>query len=101
MRVLRLPGALIDLGFVGVVIWTVAFLILGPPSNETWVHALATAAAYGLAGFACWRWIVGNWKAQRHGSFVRGRPSRWMAAASIVTVTGVPALTYMTHVLQS
>jgi hypothetical protein len=96
----RLPGALTSLCFVGVVVWTVAFLIPGPPSNETWVHELATAG-YGLAGLACWRWIVGNWKAQRHGSFVRGRPSRWMAAASIVTVTGLAALTYSTHVLQS
>ena len=90
-----------SLGFVGVVICTVVFLIPRTPSNETWVHELATAAGYGLAGFACWRWIVGNRKAQKHGSVVRGRPSRWMAAASIVTVTGLPALTYVTHVLQS
>ena len=90
-----------SLGFVGVVVLTVAFLMAGPPSNETWVHALATAVGYGLAGFACWRWIVANGKAQRHGSFLRGRPSRWMAAASIVTVTGLAALTYSTHVLLS
>ena len=93
---LRLPGALISLGFVGIVFWTIALLIPAPYSNEAWVYEIATTAGYGLAGFACWRWIVGNWKAREDESLVRS-PSRWMAAASVVTAVGVAALTYLTH----
>jgi hypothetical protein len=96
MRSLRLPGALIGLGFLGIVFWTVAFLIPVPYANETWVYEIATTAGYGLAGFACWRWIVGNWKVGGDQSIVLG-PSRWMAAASVVTAAGVAALTYFTH----
>ena len=96
VRKLRLPGALIFLGFVGVVFWTVASLIPAPYANETWVYEIATTAGYVLAGFATWRWIVGNWKAGGDGSLVRS-PSRWMAVASIVTAAGVAALTYFTH----
>jgi hypothetical protein len=96
MRSLRLPGALIGLGFLGIVFWTVAFLIPVPYANETWVYEIATTVGYGLAGFACWRWIAGNWKARGDKSLVRG-PSRWMAAASVVTAAGVAALAYFTH----
>lgn len=96
VRNLRLPGALISIGFVGVLVWTIAFLIPAPYANEAWVYDIATTAGYGLAGFATWRWIVGNWKAGGDGFLVRG-PSRWMAAASVVTAAGVAALTYLTH----
>jgi hypothetical protein len=96
VRNLRMPGALIFLGLVGVVFWTVASLIPAPYANETWVYEIATTAGYVLAGFATWRWIVGNWNAGADGSLVRG-PARWMAAASVVTAAGVAALTYFTH----
>ncbi len=96
MQSLRLPGALIILGFLGVVFWTIALLIPPPPTNELWVYEIATTVGYGLAGFACWRWIIGTWNSDRQWSIVRG-PSRWMAAASVVTAAGVAALTYLTH----
>ena len=95
---LRLPGALIGLGFVGVLAWTVTYLIAvlpTPDTGTTLVYWLSTTAGYGLAGFACWRWIVGNQKANG-GSPIRS-PSRWMAAASLVTAAGVAALTYQTY----
>jgi hypothetical protein len=98
VRNLRLPGALIGLGFVGVLAWTVTYLIAvlpTPDTGTTLVYWLTTTAGYGLAGFACWRWTVGNWKATE-GSPIHG-PSRWMAAASLVTAAGVAALTYQTH----
>ena len=93
MRNLRRPGELIGLGFGGVVAWAVTFAIAGQPPNEVWIFELATAAGYGLAGFACWRSIVGNWKAQADKSIVRG-PSRLMAAAAVVTAAGVARVTY-------
>jgi hypothetical protein len=96
VRNLRLPGALIFLGLVGVVFWTVTDLIPAPLTNEEWVYEIAAAAGYVLAGFATWRWIAGNWKARGDETLVRG-PSRWMAAASVVTAAGVAALTYFTH----
>ncbi|HVA07946.1 MAG TPA: hypothetical protein VNG12_14495, partial [Acidimicrobiales bacterium] len=100
MRNLRLPGALISLGFVGVVVWTICLLLPAPNTNEAWVYEIATTAGYGLAGFACWRWIVGNWKVQRQGTFVRG-PSRWMAAVSVITTAGVAARAFVDHRLHS
>lgn len=100
MRNLRLPGELIGLGFGGVVAWAVTFAIAGQPPNEVWIFELATAAGYGLAGFACWRWIVGNWKAQADKSIVRG-PSRLMAAAAVVTAAGVARVTYWTYQVHS
>ena len=36
MRNLRLPGALIGLGFVGVLAWAVAFAIAERPASESW-----------------------------------------------------------------
>jgi hypothetical protein len=95
---LRVPAALIVLGFAGLLAWTVAYLIAvlpTPDTGTTLVSWLTTTAGYGLAGFACWRWIVANWKV-KEGSPIRG-PSRWMAAASFVTASGVAALTYQTY----
>jgi hypothetical protein len=97
VRSLRLPGALIGLGFVGVLAWTIAYLIAIAPDTPTGlVYWLTTTAGYALAGFACWRWIVGNWNAKEDGSAIRG-PSRWMAAATLVTAAGVAALTYQVY----
>jgi cbb3-type cytochrome oxidase subunit 1 len=53
---------------------------------------------YGLAGFACWRWII-----RFQGTTadpLQGTPSRWMAAASVVTAAGWAAITdyyYQSH----
>lgn len=94
-----MPGALIGLGFIGVIAWTIAYLIAVLPTFDTatvLVYWLTTTAGYGLAGFACWRWIVGNWNAKESGSAIRG-PSRWMAGASFVTAAGVAALTYQVY----
>ncbi len=97
MRNLRLPGALISLGFIGVLAWTIANLIADQPARgDTWVYLIATTVGYGLSGFACWRWIRVNWKAPTSGLSVRA-PSRWMAAASVVTAAGVAALTYQLY----
>lgn len=99
MRNLRIPGAFIGLGFVGILAWTSAYLsaVLPAPDTATvLVYWLTTTAGYGLAGFACWRWIVGNWNTNEDVSAIRG-PSRWMAAASLVTGGGVAALTYQVY----
>jgi hypothetical protein len=96
VRTLRLPGALIGLGFAGIVVWTAAFLIAVAPAPDTAatiVYWLTTSAGYGMAGYACWRWIVGSWKAEDGGVTIRV-PARWMAAASVVTAAGVATLTY-------
>ena len=96
MRTLRLPGALIALSFVGIVLWTAAYLSVVLPTYDgavIVVYWLTTTAGYGLAGYACWRWIVGSSKAEGGGATIRG-PVRWMAAASVVTAAGVAALTY-------
>jgi hypothetical protein len=97
VRNLRLPGALIGLGFVGILGWTIADLIADhPATGGTWVYLIATTVGYGLAGFACWRWITENWKAPTPWVVVR-TPSRWMAAASVVTAAGVATLTYQLY----
>jgi hypothetical protein len=99
VRNLRVPGALIGIGFVGILAWTVAYLIAVLPASDTatvLVYWLTTTAGYGLAGFACWRWIVGNWNKDDGGAAIRG-PSRWMAAAALVTAAGVAALTYQVY----
>jgi hypothetical protein len=96
VRTLRLPGALIGLGFTGIVVWTAAYLIAVAPTPDmaaTIVYWLTTSAGYGLAGYACWQWIVGSWKAEAGGATIRV-PARWMAAASVVTAAGVATLTY-------
>jgi hypothetical protein len=94
---LRVPGALIAVGFLGVLAWPVADLIANSPATgTTWVYLISMAAGYGLAGFACWSWITENWKRSTSGLSVR-TPSRWMAAASVVTAAGVAALTYQLY----
>jgi peptidoglycan/LPS O-acetylase OafA/YrhL len=96
---LRLPGALLILGLVGVLAWTIAYVIVIQPTFDpasTLVYWITTTAGYGLAGFACWRWIVGNWRANEDSSRIRG-PSRWMAAASLLTAAGLASLTYLVY----
>jgi hypothetical protein len=97
VRNLRIPGALIGLGFAGVLASTIANLIADQPATgSTWVYLIATTVGYGLAGFACWRWTTVNWQAPTPGVVVR-TPSRWMAAASVVTAAAVAALTYQLY----
>jgi hypothetical protein len=96
VRTLRLPGALIGLGFAGVVVWTAAYLIAIQPTPDmaaTLIYWITTSAGYGLAGYACWRWVVGSWKTEGGGATIRG-PVRWMAAASVLTAAGLATLTY-------
>ena len=92
MRKLRLPGVLIVLGYLGIVAGTVAWLIALYRQNpwEIYVTEAAPIVGYGLAGFACWRWIV---RCQAT-SPSQAAPSRWMAAASVVTAAGWAAITY-------
>jgi hypothetical protein len=96
---LRLPRALIALGFGCIVFWTVAYLIAVLPTGDsatTLVFWLTTTAGYGLAGFACWRWITANGEGQAARSLIRG-PTRWMAAAALITGAGVAALTFQIY----
>ena len=96
MRTLRLPGALIGLGFAGVVVWTAAYLIAVLPTPDlatTIVYWVTTSAGYALAGYACWRFIAGGWNTEDGRATARG-PVRWMAAASVVTAAGLATLTY-------
>jgi len=69
-------------------------------SQTLLVYWVATTAGYGLAGFACWRWIGFEPATPEQAARVRG-PSRWMAAASLVTAAGVAALTYDLHRVHS
>jgi hypothetical protein len=94
MRNLRLPGVLIALGYLGIAAGTAAWLVAlfrGYPW-EVYVSESAPMVGYGLAGFACWRWLV-RFQATNVDPF-QGTPSRWMAAASVVTAAGWAAMTY-------
>ena len=86
----------LSFGFVDIAFWTIASLIPAPFANEEWVTEIATTVGYGLAGIATWRWIVGSQSARGQSSSLAG-PSRWMAAASVVTAAGVAALTHWIH----
>lgn len=86
MRNLRLPGALIGLGFLGVLAWTIAYLSAVLPAPDTasvLVYWLTTTAGYGLAGFACWRWIVGNWNAKESRSAFGVHQGGWLPPRSL------------------
>lgn len=93
MRNFRLPGFLIALGYLGTVAGTVAWIVAFRPPNEFFVSQIATTAGYGFAGFACWRWIVGHGQATAEPRLMLS-PSRWMAAASVVTAASFAAPTY-------
>jgi hypothetical protein len=94
MRSLRLPGVLIELGYLGIAAGTVAWLIALYRQNpwEIYVATAAPIVGYGLAGFACWRWIVRCQATNSDPS--QAAPSRWMAAASLVTAAGWAAITH-------
>jgi len=91
---LRLPGVLAALGYLGVVAGTVAWIVAFRSTNEILVDQIAMTVGYGLAGFACWRWMVGCRNANVDRRLAR-TPSRWMAAASVVTAASFAAITYM------
>jgi hypothetical protein len=94
VRNLRLPGVLIVLGYLGIAAGTVGWLVAatGRTPWEFYVSDLAPLIGYGLAGFACWRWIVRS--QTTNANPLQSTPSRWMAAASVVTAAGWVAITY-------
>ena len=94
MRNLRLPGVLIALGYGGIAAGTVAWLVALISRNpwEIYVGQATPMIGFGLAGFACWRWIVRC--RDTHAGPLGSAPSRWMAAASAVTAAGWAAVTY-------
>jgi hypothetical protein len=91
---LRLPGVLVALGYLGIAAGTVAWLVALYRQNpwEIYVTEGAQILGYGLAGFACWRWILRCRATNSDPS--QAAPSRWMAAASVVTAAGWAAITY-------
>jgi hypothetical protein len=100
MRNLRLPGVLIAVGYLAIAAGTVAWLVAPSYVGNPWeiyVSESAPIVGYGLAGFACWRWIV-RFQATNADPF-HGAPSRWMAAASVVTAAGWAAITYFYYQL--
>lgn len=99
MSTLRVPGALIGLGFLGVLAWTIVYLIAVLPGGDPGtivVYEVTTTVGYVLAGLACWRWIVTSATAGAGGT-AAVLPSRLMAVASFVTAAGVAALTYQLY----
>ncbi len=93
MRTLRLPGVLVVLGFLGLVVRELAWVEAYDQPTEYVVSQIATAFGYGLAGFACWRWIV-RCRTSNADPGLQRVPSRWMATASVVTAAGYAAITY-------
>lgn len=96
MQTLRLPGVLIALGYLGIAAGTVAWLVSLNSSPNPWEGYLALVTptvGYGLAGFACWQWILKCQAANADPGMQRS-PSRWMAAASVGTAAGYAATTY-------
>ncbi len=88
MRDLRVPGALLVLALAGVVTSTILFLFAAFPGGDPAtivVYWTTTTVGYLCAGVAGWRWVV------RTDGDVRG-PTRWMAAAALVTAAGMAAL---------
>jgi hypothetical protein len=99
MRNLRLPGVVIALGYLGIAAGIVAWLVALYRGNpwEVYVSEAAPIVGYGLAGVACWRWIVRS--QVMNADPLQGAPSRWMAAASVVTAAGWAAMTYFYYQL--
>jgi hypothetical protein len=94
MQDLRRPGVLITLGYLGIAAGTVAWLVALYSENqwEVYVSQATPTIGYGLAGFACWRWIVRCRAANSEPS--RNTPSRWMAGSSLIFAAGWAAETY-------
>ena len=85
------------LGYLGVIAWlAVTIYVYNGNPNEFVVSEVALAVGYGLAGFACWRWIAGSWKEKLDVSVVRG-PARVMAAAAVVLAVSPAALAHYSY----
>ncbi len=82
------------IGYLGIAAGTVAWLMALCLQNpwEIYVSGAAPTIGYGLAGFAFWRWIIIS--KVTNADPLQGAPSRWMAAASVVTAAGWAAATY-------
>lgn len=94
VRPLRPPGVLVALGYLGIAARAVAWLLALFDGTPWEFHVAQTTPTigFGLAGFACWRWIVGC--PATNADPLHSAPSRWMAAASVVTAAGWAAATY-------
>lgn len=93
MRNVRLAGLFAGLGYLGVLAGTIAWIVAFHAIDESLVFELTTTAGYGLAGWACWRWITTCRNNDTEPESIRG-PSRWMAVASVVTAAGFAAVTH-------
>lgn len=91
MRNLRIGGILCALGYLGLVAYLVVILYAyhDAPGQDLLVD-VAQTVGYGLAGFACWRWIAGSWRANLDLAVARG-PARWMSAAAVL-LTAIPSV---------
>jgi hypothetical protein len=89
---------LLIVGYLGVVGGTVALIDAysyeGIPENT--VSQVALGLAIGLAGLACWRWIVSGRTSGVDPVGVSG-PTRWMAAAAFVLAAYPAAQAYQTY----
>jgi hypothetical protein len=102
--ILRLPGLLRILGFVGVVAGTIAGFVgfSEPPSaGSFWIRVLAPPLSYGLVGLAWWQWVTANGPHLPAGRTMR-RPTRTLAIGFCVAGIGWLALTWGTfHFMHS
>lgn len=96
VKSLRLSGTLLVLGLLGLVLWIASAIRVFHSTDTAWIEELSVLLGYCLAGFAGWWWIVRSRQTQGLESAARG-PSRWMAAASLVTAAGIAAETYQRH----
>jgi hypothetical protein len=90
---LRVPRTFIVLGYLGVVAATIAWIVASPGLNAAGqIYNILTTVGYGLAGLAWWQWSAAI---MTDGSPTRSlrRPSRTMAAGSIVFAIAFAALT--------
>jgi hypothetical protein len=96
MRNPRLGGVLIALGSLGLVAWLVTTLVADGLPTDLVVFEVGSTAVYLVAGFACWRWIVGCRNAGVNAAIVRG-PSRVMAVAAVVLAASFAADAYFRY----
>ena len=95
-RTLRVPAVLLSVGYIGVIYGMIAWLMVpGFTVPEVLIWNVATTLAYGVAGFACWRWVRTS-VASGTGTPSRG-PARWMASASALMAVGFGAITWYDH----
>jgi len=90
---LRVPRTLIVLGYLGVVAATAAWIVASPGLNAAGqISSILTTVGYGLAGLAWWQWSAAIVTDGLPTRSLR-RPSRTMAAGSIVLTVAFAAIT--------